>query len=196
MSYTLIYGRTTNCDIRHYRYANRWWRFFPVRIIKIWKYILGGSWKPYRRVRIYISQRRLCPELHGCMYLCIYPLRHTAWPTALLRASRGLVFPRASHLLLCRDRKWRQRAQSAALKTLYPLVIYSRPPSQAHNATPSFLRKAICEFQLWGAGCFITKSQLHLTTLARLVILHFNGYFHLFGRNAVLVKYHASPQSR
>ncbi len=96
---------------------------------------------------ISISQQCLCLVLHRCMYLCIYPLRGTQHDLQLGSEHLGGWYsPRASHLLLCCDRKWRQRAQSAALKTLYPLVIYKRPPSRAHNATPSFQREAICEF--------------------------------------------------
>lgn len=61
---------------------------------------------------------------------------------------RGCYSPGGSHLLLCHDRKWRLRAQSAALKTLYPSVIYSRPPCRAYRtAAPSFLRRAVCEVQ-------------------------------------------------
>lgn len=61
---------------------------------------------------------------------------------------RGCSSPGDSHLLLCHDRKWRLRAQSAALKTLYPSVIYSRQPCRAYRTVaPSFLRRSVCEVQ-------------------------------------------------
>ncbi len=135
------------------------WIFFPWYHTGLMVAQKSNRTETYFCACISISQQCLCLVLHRCMYLCIYPLRGTQHDLQLGSEHLGGWYsPRASHLLLCCDRKWRQRAQSAALKTLYPLVIYKRPPSRAHNATPSFQREAICEFQLWGVGCFITKT--------------------------------------
>lgn len=84
---------------------------------------------------------------HPCMHFCIYLLRSERRDPER-SGVRGCYSPGGSHLLLCHDRKWRLRAQSAALKTLYPPVIYSRLPCRAYRtAAPCFLRRAVCEVQ-------------------------------------------------
>lgn len=72
--------------------------------------------------------------LHVCMYLSI-ERQHSMTLGLGARWRRGENSPRGSHLLLRCDRKWRLCAPSAALKTLYPSVIYCAGASRA-EATP------------------------------------------------------------
>lgn len=80
------------------------------------------------------------------MYLCIYPLRSTtAWPRGWERGSAGARIPSGALIFYCTvTENGGCAALSAALKTLYPSVIYcagasrveSRRGKAPHHTTP------------------------------------------------------------
>lgn len=112
--------------------------------------------------------------LHVFMYLSIE--KHHSMTQGLgARQRRGENSLRGSHLLLHCDRKWRLCRTERCIKNPLPISdllcrsqpsrVEARQGTTPHHTTPRRRtphrhrpqRAAICDAQLWGAGCFIKK---------------------------------------